>query len=129
MPLVRIDISKEASTALVRVIGEAVYDAMTALANVPLNDRFQIVTRHERDELVFPVEGYLGNAYSAEIVFIQVIWVRGRSTEVKKAFYKSIADAIVEKGSMRRQDIFISLVESGREDWSFGNGEMQYAPD
>lgn len=128
MPLVRIDINKGASASLVQVIGAAVYEAMTSLANVPVNDRFQIVTRHERDELVFPADGYLGISYSADIVFIQVIWVGGRSTDVKKAFYKRIADTIVEKGGMRRQDIFISLVDSGREDWSFGNGEMQYSP-
>jgi hypothetical protein len=29
---------------------------------------------------------------------------------------------------VRKQDIWISLVDSGREDWSFGNGEMQYTP-
>ena len=28
----------------------------------------------------------------------------------------------------RKQDVFISLIDSAREDWSFGNGEMQYAP-
>jgi hypothetical protein len=54
--------------------------------------------------------------------------VGGRSIEVKKAFYKSVAGAIAEKGGLRQQDVFISLVDSGREDWSFGNGEMQYAP-
>ncbi len=128
MPLVRIDVSKTASSALVRVIGDAVYDAMTALAGVPLHDKFQIVTRHERDELVFPADGYLGIEYSAEIIFIQVTWVGGRSTEVKKAFYRSVASTIAEKAGLRAQDVFISLVDSGREDWSFGNGEMQYAP-
>jgi 4-oxalocrotonate tautomerase len=29
---------------------------------------------------------------------------------------------------VRKEDIWISLVDSAREDWSFGNGEMQYAP-
>jgi phenylpyruvate tautomerase PptA (4-oxalocrotonate tautomerase family) len=128
MPLVRIDISKDASQGLVRIIGDAVYDAMTVFAHVPVNDRFQIVTRHERDELIYPADGYLGIEYSAGIVFIQVTWVGGRSIEVKKAFYKSVAGAIAEKGGLRQQDVFISLVDSGREDWSFGNGEMQYAP-
>jgi 4-oxalocrotonate tautomerase len=128
MPLVRIDVSKTASSSLVRIIGEAVYDAMTALAGVPVNDRFQIITRHERDDLVYPADGYLGITYSNDIVFIQVTWVGGRSTEVKKAFYKTVADTIAEKGGIRHQDVVISLIDSGREDWSFGNGEMQYAP-
>jgi hypothetical protein len=28
---------------------------------------------------------------------------------------------------MRPQDVFISLVEVKKENWSFGNGEAQYA--
>jgi 4-oxalocrotonate tautomerase len=54
--------------------------------------------------------------------------VGGRSTDVKKKFYRQIADEIQEKGGVRKQDVWINLVETGREDWSFGNGEMQYAP-
>ncbi len=128
MPLVRIDVSAEAGPELVRIIGDAVYDAMTRVANVPENDRFQIVTRHAADELVTPADGYLGIRYSPGVVFIQVTWVAGRSTEVKKAFYRSVVDAIGGRGGMRPQDIVINLVDTAREDWSFGNGEMQYAP-
>jgi 4-oxalocrotonate tautomerase len=42
MPLVRIDISKTASRERVRDVGNAVYNAMIAVANVPEYDRFQV---------------------------------------------------------------------------------------
>jgi 4-oxalocrotonate tautomerase len=29
---------------------------------------------------------------------------------------------------VRPEDVFISLVEVTKENWSFGNGEAQYAP-
>jgi hypothetical protein len=29
---------------------------------------------------------------------------------------------------VRKEDVFISLVEVAKENWSFGNGEMQYEP-
>ncbi len=128
MPLVRIDLNKSAPPELARAIGDAVYTAMVEIANVPPNDKFQIVTRHDDSELVYPAEGYLGVQYSRNIVFIQVTWVAGRATEVKKAFYKRIADDIEAKTGLAKSDIFISLVDSTREDWSLGNGEMQYAP-
>jgi 4-oxalocrotonate tautomerase len=128
MPLARIDVNKDASAELVKVIGDAVYDAMIGTANVPENDHFQVVTRHTSDELIYPTSGYLGIEYSRNIIFIQVTWVAGRSTEVKKRFFAQIANEIATKGKVRKQDIFISLVESTREDWSFGNGEMQYGP-
>ena len=128
MPLVRIDLSRTASRERVRAVGDAVYNAMIEVANVPVNDRFQIVTRHEPDEIIYPEEGYLGVDYSPDLIIIQVTWVGGRSIEVKKQFYRHIADALHEQQGIRKQDIWISLVDAGREDWSFGNGEMQYAP-
>jgi 4-oxalocrotonate tautomerase len=128
MPLVRIDISKTASRERVRDVGNAVYNAMIAVANVPNHDKFLVVTRHERDEIIYPEEGYLGIDYTPDLIIIQVIWVGGRSTEVKQRFYRHIADEIHARQGVRKRDIWINLVDSGREDWSFGNGEMQYAP-
>ncbi|MGF6646393.1 tautomerase family protein [Paraburkholderia sp. GAS82] len=128
MPLVRINLSRNATPQVVQAVSETVYQAMVEIANVPRNDKFQIVTRHAEDELIYPAEGYLGMTYSASIIFIQVTWNAGRTTEVKKAFYKAIADRIHAKTGVRKEDIVINLVDVAREDWSFGNGEMQYAP-
>jgi 4-oxalocrotonate tautomerase len=128
MPLVRINLSRNATPQVVQAVSETVYQAMVEIANVPRSDKFQIVTRHAEDELIYPAEGYLGMTYSASIIFIQVTWNAGRTTEVKKAFYKAIADGIHTKTGVRKEDIVINLVDVAREDWSFGNGEMQYAP-
>jgi 4-oxalocrotonate tautomerase len=128
LPLVRIDISKTASRERVRDVGDAVYNAMIGVANVPQHDRFQVVTRHEPDEIIYPEQGYLGIDYTPDLIIIQVTWVGGRSTEVKKRFYQHIADEIHAKQGVRRQDIWVSLVDTGREAWSLGHGEMQYAP-
>ncbi len=128
MPLVRINLSKSASAETVRTVSEVVYDAMINVANVPANDKFQIINRHADDELVYPADGYLGITYTPSIVFIQVTWNAGRTIEVKKAFYKAVAEGIATKAGIRIQDVFISLIDVAREDWSFGNGEMQYAP-
>ncbi|MDA0603450.1 tautomerase family protein [Burkholderia gladioli] len=127
-PLVRIDLSKSASPEVVAAVSETVYEAMVNIANVPEHDKFQIISRHAPDELVYPAEGYLGVDYTPGIVFIQVTWNAGRTVEVKKAFYRAIADGIHAKVGVRKEDVWISLVDVAREDWSFGNGEMQYAP-
>ncbi|WP_342049735.1 MULTISPECIES: tautomerase family protein [unclassified Cupriavidus] len=128
MPLARINIAKTASADTVRAIGNVIYDAMTSVANVPVHDKFQIVTRHAEDELIYPQEGYLGVSYTPNIVFIQITWNAGRSTDVKKAFYKAVAEGIAAKTGMRIDDVWINLIDVAREDWSFGRGEMQYAP-
>jgi phenylpyruvate tautomerase PptA (4-oxalocrotonate tautomerase family) len=127
MPFVRINLSRDTSPEVARAISDVVYDSMTTIANVPQHDKFQVITRHAPDELIYPAEGYLGVQYSPNIVFIQVTWNAGRSVEVKKAFYRAVADGIHAKAGMRKEDVWINLVDVNREDWSFGNGEMQYA--
>ena len=127
MPLVRIDLSKNHPEGFAQQVGEIVYDVMTAHINVPKDDKFQVITRHDNAELVMP-KSYLGIEYSEGIIFIQVTLNEGRTTEIKKKFYKSICEDLVEKLKVRPQDIVINLVEVSKENWSFGNGEMQYAP-
>lgn len=128
MPLARIDIAASASQEAISAICDVVYDAMTSTAKVPAHDKFMVVTRHPTGDLVFPQEGYLGIKYTAGIVLIQITWNAGRTTDVKKAFYRKVADDIHEKTGIRREDVWINLVEVSPENWSFGNGEMQYAP-
>lgn len=126
MPLVRIDLAKGTSAEHRKAIGEIIYTAMTETINVPADDKFQVITEHAPEELNFP-KSYLGIAYSKDIVFIQITLNAGRTVEMKKAFYKRIADDLHAQLKIRREDVFINLVEVARENWSFGNGVAQYA--
>lgn len=128
MPLARIDVSAQTSPETVAIITDVVYEVMMSVASVPEHDRFQIVNRHAADELIYPAAGYLGVTYTPQIVFIQITWNAGRTTEVKKAFYKAVAEGIHDRAGLRKEDVWINLIDVNREDWSFGNGEMQYAP-
>jgi 4-oxalocrotonate tautomerase len=128
MPLVRIDIDASTSPEIRNTISDIVYEAMTSIANVPAHDKFMVISTHEASELVFPQEGYLGIKYTTGIVMIQITWNAGRTTEVKKAFYRKVADDIQAKTGIRKADVWINLVEVSPENWSFGNGDMQYAP-
>jgi 4-oxalocrotonate tautomerase len=128
MPLARIDLSENAPPERIKIVSEAIYGAMVEIANVPLHDKFQVVTRHPADEIIYPKEGYLGLTYTSDLILIQITWNVGRSVEVKKRFYKRIADEIHERAHVRKEDVWINLVDTAPENWSFGNGEMQYAP-
>lgn len=127
MPLVRIDLVKGQSIAYRHTIGDVVYEAMLATINVPANDRFQVITEHDPDNFIFD-PGYLGIARTPACVFIQIALTDGRTLEMKRAFFKAIADGLHARLGMRREDVFINLVEVKKENWSFGNGEAQYAP-
>jgi phenylpyruvate tautomerase PptA (4-oxalocrotonate tautomerase family) len=126
MPLARIDVPRGKSPEYRRTIGEVVYEAMIKTINVPANDRFQIISEHAPEDLVID-RTYLGIERTGDCVMIQVFLNEGRTTELKKAFYRAIADGLHQRLGLRKQDVFITLVEVKKENWSFGNGEAQYA--
>jgi 4-oxalocrotonate tautomerase len=126
MPLVRIDLAEGKPAEYRRGIGEVVYDAMISTLNVPKDDRFQVITEHRPSNLVIDPT-YLGIKRSPECVIIQVTLNDGRTVDQKRAFYKTVADGLHDRLKLRREDVFISLVETRKENWSFGNGEAQYA--
>ncbi|MEO8924612.1 MAG: tautomerase family protein [Caldimonas sp.] len=126
MPLVRIDLATGKPAEHRRRIGDIVYDAMRATIDVPENDRFQVITEHAAADLIVDPR-YMGIERTADCVVIQVTMSEGRSIEKKRAFFKAIADGLHERVGMRREDVFIQLVETRKENWSFGNGVAQYA--
>ena len=126
MPLVRIDLLQGKTPEYRMQIGQIVYQAMLDTLNVPKNDRFQIINERPRAALEFDRE-YLGVHRSDDCIFLQITLNSGRTLEMKQRFYKAVADGLHAALKLRREDVFISLVEVAKENWSFGNGEAQYA--
>ena len=127
MPLVRIALRSGKSPDYRRAIGEAVHQCMVEVLNVPPDDRFQVVTEHDSDSLIYDPT-YLGISRSDDIVIIQITLNQGRTVEMKRQFYSALAQSLAARPGVRKEDVFISLVEVAKENWSFGNGIAQYAP-
>ncbi len=125
MPLVRIDMPAGKPAEFKRKISDVVYDAIIGILKAPEGDRFHIITEHAPDTLLID-RHFLGIERSADALIIQVTLRRGRSTEVKQAFFTFIADGLHAAIGIRREDVIINLVEDGLDDWSFGNGKAQY---
>jgi 4-oxalocrotonate tautomerase len=126
VPLTRIDLRRGKSPEYRATLRDVVYETLNATVNVPDDDRFEVITEHDPENLNVSPD-YLGIERSEDAVIIQITFNEGRSTEMKKAFYAALADALHERLGMRREDVFVSLVEVSKENWSFGNGEAQYA--
>jgi 4-oxalocrotonate tautomerase len=125
MPLVRIDLLEGKTPEFCIQAGQIVYQAMLDIIGVPKDDRFQIITEHPKAGLQFDRD-YLGIHRSDDCIFIQITLSSGRSVELKQRFYKAVADGLHQALKVRREDVFINLVEVVKENWSFGNGEAQY---
>ena len=126
MPLVRIALREGKSPAYRRAIGDAVHRAMVEAVNAPPLDRFQVVTEHPADGLIYD-PAYLGIERTDDVVLIQITLNAGRTVEQKKALYARIVELLAENPGVRPQDVLINLVEVPRENWSFGDGVAQYA--
>jgi phenylpyruvate tautomerase PptA (4-oxalocrotonate tautomerase family) len=126
MPLVRIDLVEGKPVEYRHGIGDVVYQAMVDVLKVPKDDRFQVIGEHPERSLIAD-ENYLGVKRTKDCVFIQITLNAGRSVEQKKSFYRTVANALHFRLGVRTEDVFINLVEVPKENWSFGNGEAQYA--
>lgn len=127
MPFVRISLRAGQTPEYKTQLGDCVYRAMTETMNVPDGDRFQVITEHDAAGLIYDPQ-YLGISRTDGIVIIQVTLNVGRTLEIKRAFYARVAALLKDELGVRPEDVLINLVEVPKENWSFGNGEAQYAP-
>ena len=127
MPLVRITLAAGRPAAERRRMADAVHDALVRTANVPADDRFQVVQEVAPRGLIWD-PAYLGQQRSPQVVFVEITLNTGRTIEVKKALYAAIAEGLGKAANVRPDDVLVNLVEVPKENWSFGGGVMSYPP-
>src|SRR3954468_9050924 len=126
MPLVRISLRQGKSDDFKRAIGDAVYQALRETFAVPDEDRFVTVSEHSESEFQFS-KTYMDIARTEDFIILQITVSNTRSIEQKKALFARIAELLSQKPGLRKEDVFINLLEVAKENWSFGNGVAQYA--
>ena len=125
MPFTRIALREGQSAAYRAALVDGVHRALMRTFNVPEDDIFMVVTEHAPENFVFG-RHYLDIERSDDLVMIQITANNTRTLEQKQALYRTIADNLAAQTGVRPQDVFISLVEVLKEDWSFGEGVAQY---
>jgi 4-oxalocrotonate tautomerase len=126
MPLVRIDLREGKTEQYKRAIADGVHRALVEGAGAPADDRFQIITEHPASEIIYD-KNYLGIPRMDDIVMVQITLSAGRKLAQKRKLFQRMAEILAENPGLRREDLMINLVEVAWENWSFGNGEAQYA--
>jgi 4-oxalocrotonate tautomerase len=126
MPLVRISLREGKSEEYKKALGDGVHRALVEAMDAPSQDRFQVVTEHPASGLIYD-PAYLGVQRTDNLVMVQITLSTGRKLAQKRKLFKRMADLLAENPGLRPQDLMINLVEVAWENWSFGNGEAQYA--
>ena len=125
MPLVRIALRSGKSAAYRRAIADGIHRAMVETLAVPEQDRFQVISEHEPDGLVYD-PSYLGIPRDDDVVLLQITLSAGRKPTQKREFMARAAALLSDKPGLEPRNLFINLVEVAWENWSFGEGRSQY---
>ena len=128
MPLVRIALRAGTAEARQRAIADAVHQALVDTIGIPPADRFQLIAEHTAAQFVYN-PSYLDIVRTDRLVMIQITISHGRPADQKRALYRRIAELLAERAGVRAEDVLINLVEVAKENWSFGLGLTQYAPE
>ncbi|HKF20146.1 MAG TPA: tautomerase family protein [Candidatus Angelobacter sp.] len=125
MPLVRISLLEGKPESYIAKVADAVHRALVETISIPAQDRFQLITEHAKSHFIYDPE-YLKIRRTDNVIIIQITMSQGRTVDVRKTLYRRIAELLQEVG-LRKEDVFVNLIEVAKENWSFGNGEAQYA--
>jgi 4-oxalocrotonate tautomerase len=126
MPLVKIFLRRGKSPEYLRTLSDCVHDALIAQANVPNDDRFQILQELD-DAALIAHATYGGVSRSNDLIIIEITLNTGRTVDVKRNLYADIAVRLQREINVRPDDVMVSLIEVTKENWSFGGGRATYA--
>lgn len=126
VPLVKLNIRRGRPAELRRTILSAVQAALVETMNVPDSDKFQLVNQYDEEDFIHTA-AYLDMNYTRDLVMIEIIFIEGRSDEIKKSLISEITKRIVAATGMNSDDVFLMIQEVNRTNVSFGRGVAQRA--
>jgi hypothetical protein len=115
VPLSRIEVCRKRKPAEIQHMLQSVYAAQIEAFKVPDTDRQLRYFELQHEHFFIPPDR------TENFTLVVVELFPGRTADAKRAFYKSIVARFGEIG-ISPSDVFISLVESGRENWSLADG-------
>ena len=83
------------------------------------------ITEHE--DANFRYGSAYGVVRSADVVYIQITVFSTRTGEQKKELFRRIAELLVENPGVRPEDVFVTVLDAAKENWSVGHGLAQFA--
>jgi 4-oxalocrotonate tautomerase len=125
MPLVHISLRAGKPEGYRQAILDSLHRAMREALSVPEENQFMTITEHDAANFRY------GNAYgvtrSADIVYVQITVFSTRTVEQKKALFRRIAELLGERPGIRPEDVFVTVLDAAKENWSVGHGLAQFA--
>ena len=128
MPLVTVTLRKGKSPEFLKKVGDAIHEALVNQAKIPVGDRFQVFHEVESGHIDADPAFAGSNTVqrSEDLLIIQIVLNEGRTDVTKTAIYAEIAANLQKAADLQPDDLFISLVEVVKQNWSMALGVMTY---
>jgi hypothetical protein len=118
MPLIQVDLERELYDTKHAELSRAIHEAQIEALQMAPDDLFQVFRPHDEGELKFD-PGY-GGVDRRHLLLIRITMVHMYSVATKQKLYRAIVERLGEL-DVRPEDILISVVENGFEDWYAGS--------
>ena len=126
MPILNASMQIGKPAAYRQAILDSLHQALRDVLQVPEGDEFMTITEHE------PANFRFGNAFGVlrtdDLLYIAITLFNTRTTEHKAALFRRVVELLSENPGVRPEDVFINIYDTPKENWSVGNGDMQFGP-
>ena len=123
MPLITINIAEGMTEEAIDQLQKAIHACFMKAWGIPENGGFYMINEHKKSRMRIN-RSMWGIKRSEQSPLLIQITSSPRSKELKVELFRVLAEEI-EKQGIQKEDLFISIMPTQREDWSFGNGIAQ----
>jgi phenylpyruvate tautomerase PptA (4-oxalocrotonate tautomerase family) len=108
-------------------VSEEIHKSLITYFNIPAEDYFQLFSPYDLGQFYYHSNYLLEHKAKRtdKMILISITCAPGRTVQQKTGLYQAIADAFNEHFNIPIENIFITLNETHRENWSFGQGKAQ----
>ena len=124
MPTVHVDLHRDLFAAKGSAISKAIHEGLIAGLDMPADDLFQVFSPREAGEIVFSPD--FGGVDRRDLVFLRITMGHMFDTDTKRRMYAALVRHL-EAAGVRREDLLVSVVEVGFDDW-YAGGPVQGEP-
>ena len=123
MPLLNIYLQEGKNQTYIEAIRDTLHQTLIETWSIPKEDCFQIY--HEIKPGHFFINPVMWDMNRTRDVIVIHITSAPRTKEMKLLFYQQLPLKLQSAIGLSPDDVFISIISNGMEDWSFGRGKAQ----
>ena len=123
MPLTTINITEGMTDFAIDQLQETIHTCFVKAWNIPENGGFYVINERAKSRMRISRTMWGINRSEHPPLLLQIT-SSPRSKESKVELFRLLAEELGKQG-IHKEDLFISISPTQREDWSFGNGVAQ----